>query len=139
PVPTAVPRRGDGAAPAAGRDVRLTNLKKVFWPEGYTKGDLIRYYDSVAPLLLPYLRDRPIVLTRYPDGIEGKSFFQKDAPVYVPDWVRTVTVRGDEGSRDIRYFVLDDAESLRYVANLGTIPIHAWSARVGSLENPDWL
>ena len=139
PVPTAVPRRGDGAAPAAGRDVRLTNLKKVFWPEGYTKGDLIRYYDSVAPLLLPYLRDRPVVLTRYPDGIEGKSFFQKDAPVYVPDWVRTETVHSDDTERDIRYFVIDDLESLRYVANLGTIPLHVWSARAGSLEKPDWL
>lgn len=121
------------------RDVRLTNLKKLFWPEGYTKGDLIGYYDSVAPLLLPYLRDRPVVLTRYPDGITGKSFFQKDAPVFVPDWVRTETVHSDDTERDIRYFVIDDLESLRYVANLGTIPLHVWGARVGSLEKPDWL
>jgi bifunctional non-homologous end joining protein LigD len=130
--------RPSAAVPAA-RQVSLTNLKKVFWPNGTTKGDLIAYYDAVAPLMLRYLRDRPAVLTRYPDGIEGKSFFQKDAPVYVPDWVRTEVIRGDEESRDIRYFVLDDAESLRYVANLGTIPIHAWSARIGSLEHPDWL
>ncbi len=120
-------------------DVRLTNVKKVFWPEGYTKGDLIRYYESVAPLLLPYLRDRPVVLTRYPDGITGKSFFQKDAPVYVPDWLRTETVHSSDGERDIRYFVIEDTESLRYIANLGTIPIHVWSARVNTLEHPDWL
>jgi bifunctional non-homologous end joining protein LigD len=122
------------------RVVRLSNLKKVFWPdEGYTKGDLIAYYDAVAPLMLPYLRDRPIVLTRYPDGIQGKSFFQKDAPVFVPGWVRTETVYAKDTERDIRFFVLDDAESLRYVANMGTIPIHMWSARSGSLERPDWL
>lgn len=132
--------RPSAPAAAAHDPVRLTNLKKVFWPvEGYTKGDLIAYYDAIAPLMLRYLRDRPIVLTRYPDGIEGKSFFQKDAPVYVPDWVRTETVYSNETARDIRYFVLDDAESLRYVANLGTIPIHAWSARVGSLDTPDWM
>ena len=120
--------------------VKPTNVKKVFWPkEGYTKGDLIQYYESVAPLLLPYLRDRPLVLTRFPDGIDGKSFFQKDAPVYVPDWVRTEVVHSGDGERDIRYFVVDDLESLRYVANMGTIPLHVWSACVSSLENPDWL
>ncbi|MGH7681466.1 MAG: DNA ligase D, partial [Candidatus Eiseniibacteriota bacterium] len=130
------------AAPRAAepREVRLSNLRKVFWPdEGYTKGDLIAYYDAVAPLFLPYLRDRPVVLTRYPDGIKGKSFFQKDAPVFTPDWLRTESVYSKDSDRDIRFFVLDDAESLRYVANLGTIPIHMWSARSGSLERPDWM
>jgi bifunctional non-homologous end joining protein LigD len=121
-------------------EVRVTNARKVFWPgEGYTKGDLVGYYETMAPLLLPYLRDRPVVLTRYPDGITGKSFFQKDAPVYVPGWLRTETVHSDDGERDIRYFVIDDLPSLRYVANLGTIPLHFWSARVGSLEHPDWM
>lgn len=148
---------GSGAGPAPGgtpagparaaagpdpepRPVRLSNLRKVFWPDdGYTKGDLIAYYDAVAPLMLRYLRDRPVVLTRYPDGIGGKSFFQKDAPVFVPDWLRTETVYSKDSDREIRYFVLDDAESLRYVANLGAIPIHMWSARSGALERPDWL
>jgi bifunctional non-homologous end joining protein LigD len=133
----AAPKAKSAARSSPEKIVKLTNLKKVFWPDGTTKGELIAYYETVAPLMLPYLRDRPIVLTRYPDGIEGKSFFQKDAPVYVPDWVRTETIPHEE--RDIRYFVVDDLESLRYIANMGTIPIHAWGARVGALENPDWL
>jgi bifunctional non-homologous end joining protein LigD len=136
------PRARAAVAPAEPepRVVRLSNLRKVFWPDqGYTKGDLVAYYDAVAPLMLPYLKDRPAVLTRYPDGIQGKSFFQKDAPVYVPDWVRTESVYSKDTDRDIRFFVIDDAETLRYVANMGTIPIHMWSARAGSLEKPDWL
>ena len=143
-VPTTVPGRAVAdvapAAPTAAPRVRLTNLDKVFWPdEGYTKGDLIGYYDTIAPWLLPYLRDRPIVLTRYPDGISGKSFFQKDAPEFAPDWVRTERVYSKDTDREIDYFVVDDAEMLRYVANMGTIPIHVWSARVPALERPDWL
>ena len=135
------PRRGAAApADAEARVVRLSNLRKVFWPdEGYTKGDLIAYYETVAPLMLPYLRDRPAVLTRYPDGIKGKSFFQKDAPVFVPDWIRTESVYSKDSDRDIRFFVIDDLETLSYVANMGTIPIHMWSSRAGSLERPDWL
>jgi bifunctional non-homologous end joining protein LigD len=131
----------DGGADAQpGSRVRLTNRTKVFWPaEGYTKGDLIGYYDAVAPRLVPYLRDRPIVLTRYPDGIAGKSFFQKDAPEFAPDWVRTERIYSKDTERDIDYFVVDDAETLRYVANMGTIPIHVWNARVAALERPDWL
>ena len=133
-------RGPDAQADPEQRVVRLSNLKKVFWPdEGYTKGDLIAYYDTVAPLMLPYLRERPAVLTRYPDGIKGKSFFQKDAPVFVPDWIRTESVYSKDSDRDVRFFVIDDAETLRYVANMGTIPIHMWSSRAGSLEKPDWL
>jgi bifunctional non-homologous end joining protein LigD len=141
-APTAAHARTRPEAARASEEkvVRLSNLKKVFWPDqGYTKADLIAYYETVAPLMLPYLRDRPIVLTRYPDGIKGKSFFQKDAPVFVPDWIRTEIVYSKDSDRDIKFFVLDDVESLRYVANMGTIPIHMWSARSGSLEQPDWL
>ena len=122
------------------KEVKLTNLKKMFWPaDGYTKGDLVAYYERVAPLLLPYLRDRPLVLTRYPDGITGKSFYQKDAPEFAPAWVRTERVYSKDAEREIDYFVVDDVESLRYVANSGAIPLHLWASRLGSLERPDWL
>jgi len=115
------------------REVPFSNLDKVFWPEeGFTKGDLIEYYRSISPWLLPYLRDRPLTLTRYPDGIAGKSFFQKDAPEYVPSWIRTAQFDGNE------HFICEDVESLLYVINLGTIPLHLVSARLSRLENPDW-
>ena len=99
---------------------------------------MIDYYRAIAPWMLPYLRDRPAVLTRYPDGIDGKSFYQKDAPESVPSWIRTVPIWSEETQRDIRYFVCDDVDSLLYVANMGSIPIHMWASRVDTLEQPDW-
>ncbi len=117
----------------------LSNPDKVFWPdEGYTKRDLYEYYRTVAPWLLPYLADRPLVLTRYPDGIEGKSFYQKNAPVSTPEWIRTVNVASESSETSIDYFVCDDEASLLHLANLGSIPLHIWASRVGSLGRPDW-
>jgi bifunctional non-homologous end joining protein LigD len=119
--------------------VEFTNLKKIFWPEeGYTKGDLIEYYRAVSPWLLTYLRNRPVVMTRYPDGIGGKSFFQKDAPGFRPDWIRTERMWSEDTQREIDYFVCDDEASLLYVVNLGTIPLHLWASRAPTLERPDW-
>lgn len=121
------------------KSVPFTNLDKVFWPEeGYTKGDLIEYHRQIAEWMLPYLADRPLVMTRYPDGIDGKSFFQKDAPPYAPDWFRTVTVWSEGSERELSYFVAEDVESLLYVINLGTIPLHIWSSRIATLAAPDW-
>jgi bifunctional non-homologous end joining protein LigD len=121
------------------RTIAFTNLDKVFWPqEGYTKGDLIEYHRQVAEWMLPYLEDRPLVMTRYPDGIEGKSFFQKDAPPYAPDWFRRVTLWSEGSERELSYFVAEDLESLLYVINLGTIPLHIWSSRIETLAQPDW-
>ncbi|MGH7446669.1 MAG: non-homologous end-joining DNA ligase, partial [Longimicrobiales bacterium] len=109
------------------------------WPEdGYTKGDLIAYYRAVADWILPYLRDRPVVQTRFPDGIHGKSFFQKDAPEWAPAWLRRETVWSDGSERDLSYFIADDTPSLEYLANNASIPLHIWSSRIGSLELPDW-
>ncbi|HSL69100.1 MAG TPA: DNA ligase D [Longimicrobiales bacterium] len=125
--------------PAASPEVRFTNLEKVLFPEsGYTKGDLIEYYRAVSPWLLPYLRDRPLTLTRFPDGIDGKSFFQKDAPDWTPDWVRTELMWSEEAQREVRQFICDDEATLLYLANSAAIPLHIASSRLGSLERPDW-
>jgi len=119
--------------------VNVTNPDKVFWPEeGLTKGDLVAYYRAVAKWLLPYLADRPLVLTRYPDGIDGKSFYQKDAPEYAPDWIRLETLWSEGSERDIRYFVIENEEGLAYIANMAAIPLHIWSSRISSLQQPDW-
>ncbi|HET8624598.1 MAG TPA: DNA ligase D [Gemmatimonadales bacterium] len=124
-------------APAPAERVQFTNRDKIYWPnDGYTKGDLIDYYRAVAPWLLPYLADRPVVLTRFPDGIEGKSFYQKDAPPFTPEWVRTATLPSEE--RDIDYIVVEDIDTLLYLANLGSIPLHIWGSRVSSISRPDW-
>jgi len=121
------------------REVKFSNLDKVFWPEeGYTKGDLIEYYRSMGPWLLPYLKNRPVVLTRYPDGINGKSFYQKDAPGFVPDWIQTIPIWSEDTQRDIQYFVANDIETLVYLVNLGTIPLHIWMSRIDDLTRPDW-
>lgn len=128
PSPAAPPPRVD-----------FTNLQKVFWPEeGYTKGDLIEYYRTITPWILPYLADRPVVLTRFPDGISGKSFFQKDAPSFVPDWIRTERMWSEQAEREIDYFVSGDEASLLYLINLGTIPLHVWASRISDLDHPDW-
>jgi bifunctional non-homologous end joining protein LigD len=135
----AAPPEAPGPAPVAEKKVAFTNLEKPFWPEeGYKKGDLIEYYRAVAPALLTYLRDRPLVMTRFPDGIAGKSFYQKDAPAFAPAWLRRARIWSESTAREIDYFVCDDLESLLYVANLGTIPLHIWSSRVETIERPDW-
>src|SRR2546429_2792070 len=120
-------------------EIKFSNLDKVFWPdEGYTKGDLIAYYRAISPWMRPYLADRPLVLTRFPDGINGKSFFQKDAPEYAQAFVRTVTIWSEDSQRDLDYFVCDNESSLLYIANMAAILLHVWSSRVGTLETPDW-
>ena len=132
--PGELARRGGAASPFP----KITNPEKIFWPgQGITKGDLIEYYRAVSPWLLPYLRDRPLTLTRYPDGIEGKSFFQKDAPAHTPGWVRTARVFS-EGERDLDYIICDDLETLLYVINLGTIPLHLSASRISAPGSPDW-
>ncbi|MGC4118793.1 MAG: DNA ligase D [Myxococcales bacterium] len=136
---------GDSLVPAAGREavvqrrVTLTNPDKLFWPkDGLTKGDLFRYYENVAPVLLPYLRDRPVALVRYPDGIEGKSFFQWNVPFGLPSWIRHVALDERETGGRKRVFLVDDLDALRAVANLGAIPLHVLACREGSLESCDF-
>jgi bifunctional non-homologous end joining protein LigD len=125
-------------APVA-KTFTFSNLNKIYWPaDKYTKGDLVDYYRAISTWMLPYLINRPVVMTRFPDGIDGKSFYQKDAPEFAPAWIRTIPIWAEDTQRDIKYFVCDDVESLLYVANLGSIPMHIWNSRVGSLEQPDW-
>jgi bifunctional non-homologous end joining protein LigD len=134
-LPPALPHT---RTPALDRNVQISNPQKVYWPEEkYTKLDLIEYYQAVSPWLLPYLRNRPVVMTRFPDGIDGKSFYQKDAPDWTPNWVRTVPIWSTDTQKEVRYFVADDIETITYLANLGTIPLHMWLSRAGSLEQPD--
>ncbi len=123
--------------PSPAATIKLTNRDKVFWPEeGYTKGDLLDYYQAIAPWMLPFLRDRPLVLDRYPNGITGKSFFQKNAPEKAPPQLRTLRLKSEE--REIDYILCDDAGGLLYLVNLGAIPFHVWSSRVDAVDRPDW-
>ncbi len=124
-----------------GREVvPLTSLERVYWPdEGYTKGDLIRYYDEVSKYILPYLEDRPLIMKRYPAGIRGQFFHQHDVNE-VPDFVRTVALEvEDGGGHRVDYIVGTGRATLLYMANLGAIERHPWHSRVGNLEHPDWF
>ena len=121
------------------RRVVVTNRAKLFWPEeGYTKGDLCDYYSSIADVILPYLRDRPVILVRYPDGITGKNFYQWNVPPGMPAWVRTLSMK-DENDEPKRGFLLDDASTVLYIANLACIPLHILAARVPRLEQADFF
>jgi bifunctional non-homologous end joining protein LigD len=118
----------------------LTNLSKIFWPdEGYTKKDLIEYYREVAPLLLPYLNDRPESLLRYPNGIEGESFYQKDAGRLDVTWIETVSIHSDSNNKHIPYLLCQDEASLIYLINLGCIDLNPWNSRKDTLSHPDYL
>jgi bifunctional non-homologous end joining protein LigD len=135
PAPEVLPTRLAKRANVA----RISNRDKIFWPEdGYTKGDLVDYYQAISPWLMPYLERRPVVLTRYPDGIQGKNFFQKDAPDYAPEWVRTERMWSEYARRDIDYFVVDSVEALLYLANMAAIPLHIWASRLPDIGHPDW-
>ncbi len=117
----------------------LTNQDKVFWPkEGYTKGDLCRYYESVSTFLLPHLRDRPVVLVRYPDGIEGKNFFQWNVPWGFPAWMRHIPLGDAEEDKKKRVFLVNDLDSLLTIANLGAIPLHVLACRASTLSDCDF-
>ena len=128
------------ASRLADERLKFTNLKKVFYPaDGYTKRDVINYYHDVAPLLVPHLAGRPLSLKRYPNGIEGEYFFQKDAPASFPAWLRTEEIAGEEDAAAKRFVICDDEATLLYLANLGCIDQNPWYSRVGSLDCPDFM
>jgi len=132
-----------------GRQLRFSNLNKVYFPgEDYTKRDLLAYYYRIAEYLLPFLKDRPLVLRRYPNGITGEAFFQKDAGEAAPDWMETVAIRSEDhyqkprsgkSRQEIRYFIANDRAALLYLTNLGCIDHNPWSSRRDDLEHPDWV
>jgi len=127
------------------RVLKLSNLDKPFWPdEGITKGDLLAYYQAVAPVLVPHLKDRPFTMRRYPDGAYGKAFFQKDAPKGMPDWIPTarIQVSTREKPRQQRWInapLVNDELALLWMANMGCIDMNAWYSRVDKLDRPDFV
>ncbi len=121
------------------RNVHLTNLSKTFFPlAGLTKRDLLRYYADVSPLLLPHLRDRAMVMKRYPHGAAGDFFFMKRTPPGAPAWLETCSIEHDSGSV-IAFPVIDDAAALLWVINLGCIDLNQWYARCDDVDRPDYL
>jgi bifunctional non-homologous end joining protein LigD len=142
-VPTrrlALPRDVDTATLAIdGREVRLTNLRKVFWPGlGLTKGDLLQYYADVSAYLLPHLRDRAMVMKRYPHGIDGEFFFMKQAPSPRPSWIEICPIRHDS-SKVVDFPMIPDVASLLWVINLGCIDLNQWYARCDDVNRPDYV
>ena len=134
-----IPAAGTAQLRVDGRDVRLTNLEKVFWKEeGITKGQLIQYYADVAPLLLPHIRNRAMVMKRYPHGAAGDFFFMKRAPVPRPEWIRTCAIPHDSGNV-IDFPVIDDRAALLWVINLGCIDLNQWYATCDDVDRPDYL
>ncbi len=124
----------------SGNAVSLSNPDKVLWPaDGYTKGDLIDYYRGVAKWILPYLKDRPLSLERYPNGIRKPGFFEKNAPASLPPWVKTVALKSSGKREQVRYILCNDEATLAYVANLASIALHVWMSRTGSLDQPDFV
>jgi bifunctional non-homologous end joining protein LigD len=123
-----------------GKRMRWSNLNKVYWPEsGYTKRELLAYYYRMADYLLPFLRNRALVLRRYPDGIKGQSFFQKDVREGIPDWLETVAISSEEKGGDIHYVVANDLASLLFLTSLGCIDHNPWSSRIEDIEHPDYF
>ena len=128
----------DGSLQVGGRTVQVSSVAKPFFPDaGLVKGDLLAYYRDVAEVMLPYLRGRPLNLQRFPNGVNGKGFWQQGASEHFPDWIRTVTVerRGRGGTVD--HVVCDDAATIVYLANLATVTFHAWTSTVEHLARPD--
>jgi bifunctional non-homologous end joining protein LigD len=122
-----------------GRELKLTNLDKVYWPkEKYTKGDLVDYYKKIAPFIMPYLKDRAENLNRHPNGIEGPSFYQKNMEHQPPKWVKTKKIFSESNDAYINYLVCQDEPTLLYMANLGCIEINPWNSRINKLSHPDY-
>jgi bifunctional non-homologous end joining protein LigD len=140
PAPLPATRAGDAwRLEADGRELRVSNLDKLYWPDdGITKGDLLAYYWNVAGLLLPHLHDRPLTMKRMPNGLAGEPFYEKQVPAHAPEWLPTAAVPTEEDSRVVEFVLAQDLASLLYVVNLGCIEMHPLHSRAGSLDRPDY-
>lgn len=140
PNPVSVSKDGERFVPSVvDRPITFSNIDKVFFPDdGYTKGDLIQYYKSVAPILLHHLAGRPISMSRYPDGINGPSFYEKRAPGHQPEWMRTISVQSDSQGGAIDFLLADSTEAVMWFANMGCIEFHPFHSVEGSLEMPSY-
>jgi bifunctional non-homologous end joining protein LigD len=133
-----IPEAENASVRVGGHEVQLTNLGKVFWPElGYTKRDLLQYYADVSSALLPHLKDRAMVMKRYPNGIQGKWFFMKRTPSPRPDWLQTCEIMHKSGNL-IAFPMVQDLASLLWVVNLGCIDLNQWYARCDDIDRPDY-
>ena len=122
------------------RTLEVSNLDKVLYPAaGFTKAHVIDYYVRVAPFLLPHLRDRPVTMKRYPDGVDAESFYEKNAPSHTPDWVKTFPVPRRSGKSDIRYILINDLPTLVWCANLANLEIHPLLHKVPKLDTPTFI
>jgi DNA ligase D len=118
----------------------FTNLHKLYWPdEGITKGDLISYYETIAPFILPYLKNRPLSLRRNPNGIKDQGFYHKDAGDIAPSWMKTADIYAESTGKIVHYLVCNNAKSLLFIANLGCIEMNPWNSTTVKLDNPDYL
>jgi bifunctional non-homologous end joining protein LigD len=123
-----------------GRRLKLSNLDKIFYPAaGFTKGEVIDYYTRVSPALLPHLRDRPLTLKRYPDGVEGKFFYEKQCPAYRPDWIQTVAVYSRRNKREINFCLANDLPTLVWLANLADLELHTSLSRAEDVLRPTMM
>ncbi|NED99974.1 DNA ligase D [Phytoactinopolyspora halotolerans] len=130
----------EGRVQVEGKKLKLSNLGKVFYPEtGMTKGDVIAYYHEVAPALLPHLRDRPLTMKRYPDGVDGESFYEKQCPSHRPDWVSTAPIWSESNNREVEYCLVNDLPTLVWVANLADLELHTMLARAEDVERPTFI
>lgn len=120
------------------RELKLSNLDKIYWPEqGYSKGDMLSYYERIAKTILPYLINRPMVLNRHPDGIAQEGFFQKQVDKYAPSWLETVDVQ--HAKKVTTYVMVQNVETLLYVANLGCIELNPFHSSIPHLDKPDYM
>ena len=122
------------------KSIQLSNLSKIFWPkEGFTKGDVIEYYKKIAPIILPYLKNRPLSLKRNPNGIIDDGFYQKDAGENAPSWIKKIDIHSASNNKTIHYIMCNDLPSLLYIANLGCIEMNPWFSTANKIDKPDYM